>query len=83
MELFDNLEKKEITQKKEKISLRDKFIEPPFTLLDSKTASWRSRMKYFKLNKYGSRYIECKFDPDLRQRKLYFTNGEFKGIELY
>lgn len=35
-------------EKKEKISLRDKFIEPPFTLLDSKTASWRSRMKHFK-----------------------------------
>tara|TARA_R110000787_G_C13322424_1_gene436591 strand:- start:50 stop:949 length:900 start_codon:yes stop_codon:yes gene_type:complete len=48
MELFDNKEKKEITQKKEKISLRDKFIEPPFTLLDSKTASWRGRMKHFK-----------------------------------
>lgn len=35
-------------EKKEKISLRDKFIEPPFTLLDSKTASWRSRMKHLK-----------------------------------
>ena len=35
-------------EKKEKITLRDKFIEPPFTLLDSKTASWRSRMKHFK-----------------------------------
>ena len=37
---------KESVVKKEKISLRDKFIEPPFTLLDSKTAS--CRMKYFK-----------------------------------
>jgi DNA modification methylase len=28
--------------------LRDKFIEPPFTLLDSKTASWRKRTKELK-----------------------------------
>ena len=39
---------KELAVKKQKISLRDKFIEPPFTLLDSKTASWRGRMKHFK-----------------------------------
>ena len=39
---------KELAVKKQKISLREKFIEPPFTLLDSKTASWRGRMKHFK-----------------------------------
>jgi DNA modification methylase len=47
MELF-NSKKEDLTVKPEKISLRDKFIEPPFTLLDSKTASWRGRMKVLK-----------------------------------
>lgn len=44
----DLFSKEEQEVKKQKISLRDKFIEPPFTLLDSKTASWRGRMKHFK-----------------------------------
>lgn len=44
MDLFNNKE----TEAPKKISLRDKFIEPPFTLLDSKTASWRKRMKELK-----------------------------------
>jgi DNA modification methylase len=48
MNLFGYEEERPITNKKEKINLRDKFIEPPFTLLDSKTASWRGRMKHFK-----------------------------------
>lgn len=43
-----NLFKNKSENKKEKVSLREKFIEPPFTLLDSKTASWRGRMKHFK-----------------------------------
>ena len=44
MDLFNNKE----TEAPKKISLREKFIEPPFTLLDSKTASWRKRMKELK-----------------------------------
>ena len=48
MEKKDLFSQEIIKNSKEKISLRDKFVEPPFTLLDSKTASWRNRMKIFK-----------------------------------
>jgi len=48
MKLFENTEVKGVKKNKESLSLRDKFIEPPFTLLDSKTSNWRGRVKLFK-----------------------------------
>ena len=47
-DLFTNNNNEEAKEVKEKICLREKYIEPPFTLLDSKTASWRTRVKLFK-----------------------------------
>ena len=38
-------ENKKNSKPKEKIVLRDKFIEPPFSILDTKTAFWKARRK--------------------------------------
>tara|TARA_R110000765_G_C18889266_1_gene602906 strand:- start:384 stop:1274 length:891 start_codon:yes stop_codon:yes gene_type:complete len=38
-------EVQEVKKPKERIILRDKFIEPPFSILDTKTAFWKARRK--------------------------------------
>lgn len=40
-------------------------------------------MKYFKLNIFGTQWIECVLDETKRQISLYNDNFEFKGIGLY
>ena len=49
-DLFSN-EEQEVKKPKERIVLRDKFIEPPFSVLDTKTAFWKARRK--ELDKLG------------------------------
>mgnify|MGYP003667061516 FL=1 len=44
-------EEQEVKKPKERIVLRDKFIEPPFSVLDTKTAFWKARRK--ELDKLG------------------------------
>ena len=38
-------EEQEVKKPKERVVLRDKFIEPPFSVLDTKTAFWKARRK--------------------------------------
>ena len=69
----------------QKVLLRDKFIEPPFSVLDTKSGNWQSRKRMWKNSGIKSevgRDAKClaqglnKFDP----RESYTGTSVFDSV---